>query len=117
MTPFNPKDKKQMTYEECLGPAMLITDQEDADQYLEAYLKSIQEHLDETKSEDSAERIAKSNLGYWAGYHSHEVRERVEKLFKCSHPVFGSIKDNGAPTPQQAFDAGKKLGKKLSKKK
>jgi len=53
--------------------------------------------------------IAKSNLGYYAGYYSNEVRERVEKLFCCAHSVFGSIKENGISTPQEAFDMGKNM--------
>ena len=59
-----------------------------------------------------AEKICKSNLGYYAGYYDNETRARVEKLFLCEHPIFGSIKENGAPTPEEAFNAGKNYAKK-----
>lgn len=110
MTKFN-KDNKELgllTIGDCLEPAMKITDKKDADQYLKDYIK----YIDSFQEKDaSSESIAKSNLGYYAGYYSNEVRERVEKLFCCSHPVFGSIKENGIPTPQEAFDMGKNMNK------
>lgn len=93
MTKFNPDGKPSLTYGECLGPAMEITDQQDADQYLADYVKFIQGSLDREPRDDNktAEEIAKINLGYYAGYYSNETRERVERLFHCSHPVFGSV--------------------------
>ena len=109
MTPFNPEQKDELTYQDCLGPAMEITEQDDADQYLAAYVAYIQKCLDEEPRLDdmTAEQIATNNLGYYAGYYSSDVRERVERLFRCAHPVFGSIKQNSAPTPEQALEAGK----------
>ena len=111
MTKFNKDNKDVLTYEECLGPAMKITNKKDAEQYLADYIKFIEkiQELEPDVEQDSAESIAKSNLGYYAGYYSNEVRERVEKLFCCAHPVFGSIKENGIPTPQEAFDMGKNM--------
>lgn len=115
MTPFNPKNKNKPTVGELLDPAMQITKQEDADQYLASYIKWIQKDLDKTPNKDglTAEQIAKSNLGYYAGYYSNETRERVEKLFKCEHPVFGSIEKNGAPGSKKAFEMGLAIGKKM----
>ena len=55
---------------------------------------------------EEAIRRTKSNLGYYAGYNSNEVRERVEELFECEHPVFGKIKELGPPTTKEAFDCG-----------
>lgn len=52
-------------------------------------------------------------VGYYAGYYDSETRERVERLFMCAHPVFGSIADNGAPTPDEAYDAGFEMGEKI----
>lgn len=115
MTKFNPYDKpeKELTYGDILGPAMKITDKADAKQYLEAYITHIQKHLDiePNKVCQTAEAIAKANLGYYAGYYDDQTRVRVEKLFECSHPVFGSIAQKGAPTPEEAFNAGLKVGK------
>ena len=63
-----------------------------------------------------AERIQRLNLGYWAGYYGNETRERVERLFKCEHPVFGKIAEKGPPTPEQAFKAGVEAGKRMKEK-
>lgn len=112
MTTFNPKNKKSLTYGEALDPAMNITDESDALQYLKQYVSFIQMQLDsgEASAEGkTAEEIAKINLGYYADYYSNETRQRIEKLFNCSHPVFGSIKLNGAPSTEQALEAGNKM--------
>lgn len=42
-------------------------------------------------SRADAEALERKNLGYYAGYGSDETRERVERLFRCAHPVFGAI--------------------------
>lgn len=112
------KFKTKFTPEKSLSAAMEIKDKDDAIQYLNEYIKYIQDDIDKDPSRvnDNAEKIAKSNLGYFAGYYSNEVRERVEKLFCCSHPFFGSIKDNGIPTNEQAFEMGKKYSEKASRK-
>lgn len=109
MTKFNPDNKETLTYGDCLHPAMKITDPEDAQQYLRAYIAYTQKHLDKEPRTDSktAEEICKINLGYFAGYYDDETRKRVEKLFCCSHPIFGSIESNGSSTAEQAFEAGR----------
>jgi hypothetical protein len=113
MTEFNPENKDTLTIGETLGPAMEITDPEDAQQYFIDYVAHIQKFLDKEPRDDdmTAEEIAKTNLGYFAGYYDNETRERVEKLFTCAHPIFGSIKDVGPPTPEQAFKMGEDLAK------
>lgn len=57
-----------------------------------------------------AETVEKMNLGYFAGYSSHETRERVEKLFRCAHPVFGKVSVH-KPTTKEGLEAGINLGK------
>lgn len=111
MTKFNPENKKTLTYGECLKPAMEITDEADARQYLNDYVAFIQTSLDAEPRKDNmtAARIAGVNLGYFAGYYDSETRQRVERLFDCSHPVFGSIAKNGTPTTGEALEAGKRL--------
>lgn len=113
-TVFNPENKEILTFGECLQPAMQITEQEDATQYLEKYVAYIQKKLDEEPRDDdmTAEAIAKANLGYFAGYYDNEVRARVEKLFLCSHPIFGKIEETGPITPEAAFTAGMNYAKK-----
>lgn len=113
MTKFNPENKTSLTYGECLHPAMAITDESDAQQYLKDYVAFIQTALDKEPRTDgaTATQIAAHNLGYFAGYYDNETRERVERLFKCSHPIFGSIAVKGAaPTAKEAFEAGKRMG-------
>jgi hypothetical protein len=61
----------------------------------------------------TAERFVRAQVGYFAGYYDDETRARVERLFKCSHPVFGSIETNGPASPAAAFRAGIELGKRL----
>jgi hypothetical protein len=111
-TIFNPEKKDKLTYGECLGPAMKITDPADATQYLKAYA-FIQVALDRgegNRGGKTAEQIAKSNLGYYAGYYDNETRERVERLFNCNHPIFGAIAEKAPPTPEEAFEMGRKMG-------
>lgn len=113
-TKFNPENKSSPTYGECLGPAMKITDQADADQYKLEYIAHIQGFLDTEPNENgmTAEQIANTNLGYYAGYYDTTTRERVERLFRCAHPVFGAVKDGGGnPSPEAAFALGKTLAK------
>lgn len=102
MITFNPENKKELTYRESLGPAMEITDQNEATNYFNDMVDwMVSQNGDREKSIS----IAKQNLGYYAGYYSNEVRERVERLFKCSHPIFGNI-CNGSPTAEEALQAG-----------
>ena len=117
MTKFNPENKDSLTIGETLSPAMDITDPLDAQQYLTDYVTHIRKHLDEEPRDNdmTAEDIAKSNLGYFAGYYNDETRARVEELFTCSHPIFGTIKDNGSPTPEQAFKMGEDIAKNNQK--
>jgi hypothetical protein len=104
---------KAYTIGELYRPAMEITDQAEATAY---FAELVAYHHARWKNEADydprkVEGVQKRNLGYFAGYYSHEVRERVERLFNCAHPVFGSIAKEGAPTTKQAFKLGKKLAK------
>ena len=81
-------------------PAMKITDQAEADRYFE---ECVEHCMRFAHSREEVERIERSNLGYYAGYYSDETRRQVERLFRCEHPVFGSIAEKGAPTAEQAY--------------
>lgn len=118
MTRFNPENKEVLTFGEILDPAMKITDKFDAQQYLASYASWLQGEWDKRgeTAKEPAVVIAKANLGYWAGYYSNEVRDRVERLFECEHPVFGSIEKNGVPTAKEAFELGVKMGEASRKK-
>lgn len=99
---------KEITIGDKYGPAMEITDQDEADAYFQICVDHCMVHFDRERGE--AESIERQNLGYFSGYYGAEVRERVERLFHCSHPVFGSIAVNGSPTLEEALEAGRKLG-------
>lgn len=101
MTDFSEKT----TIGEKYGPAMAITDQAEADAYFEKCVRHMMEHGGHSR--EKAEEMERINLGYYAGYYDHETRERVEVLFRCAHPVFGSIAGNGPPTTEEAFRAGR----------
>jgi len=101
---------KKITIGEKYGPAMKIITQEEAGKYFE---QLVEHTMSFGHCREEAEGIEKQNLGYYAGYYNDAIRERVERLFSCKHPVFGAIKD-GAPTPEEAFQAGLEFGEKHS---
>lgn len=78
----------EMTYGESLGPAMAITDQQEADDYFEWLVTY---HMQFVPTREEAERITRVNLGYYSGYYDHVTQLRVQRLFKCVHPIFGAI--------------------------
>lgn len=38
-------------------------------------------------SRSKAEAIQRGNIARFAGFYGHEIRERVERMFGCAHPV------------------------------
>ena len=102
---------KKTTIGELYDPAMKITDKEEAKAYFE---RLVQHCLSlENISREDAERVQRHNLGYFAGYYDHDTRLRVEKLFECTHPIFGAAA-YGEPTLEEAFNLGLERGKKLT---
>jgi hypothetical protein len=87
-----------VTFSEKYDLAMSLVDQGDADRYFERLVEGT---MSEGKTREEAEKIERSNIGYYAGYHLDETRERVERLFRCAHPIFGSIAENGPPSIEQ----------------
>lgn len=98
-----------MTIGEKYGPAIRIIGQAEADRY---FKKLVWHTMAAGGNRDEAERIERSNLGYYAGYYTDETRERVERLFRCEHPVFGSIAKNGPPSVLEALAAAMLMGLK-----
>lgn len=98
---------RDITLGDKYDPAMEIEDQATADAYFEA---CITHTMTFGKSRTDAEQIERINLGYWAGYYSTATRARVERLFRCAHPIFGSVAVNGVPTMEEALIAGRKRG-------
>ena len=99
-------------YSTLLTRAMEVTDQVDANAI---FLDMVKAGVESGLTQEQSENVQRQNLGYFAGYYSHETRARVERLFKCAHPIFGAIAENGAPSSKEAFDIGVKLGKKSKK--
>lgn len=85
-------------------PAMAVKTQDDADACFEAL---VEHTMGWGKSRAEAETIERANLGYYAGYYDSETRERVERLFKCAHPIFGAIAEKGPPTAAEALEKGR----------
>jgi len=102
MTEFGAKTTIGAKY----GPAMSILDQAEADAWFEACV--IHCVTFGGKSRKEAERIERANIGYWTGYCDAETAERVFRLFKCSHPIFGTRRDL---SPETIFEMGIARGK------
>jgi hypothetical protein len=85
------------------GPAMEIQSQEEADAYFE---KLVAHAMRNDRLRGEAEQLERRNLGYYAGYYGADTRERVERLFKCAHPIFGKIAEHGTPVPEEAVARG-----------
>lgn len=84
-------------------PAMEIDDQAEADAYFE---RCVTHRMSFGKTRQEAEAEERANLGYFAGYYGPETRERAERLFRCAHPIFGSITQKGPPSSSEALAAG-----------
>ena len=105
-----------MTYHDAIN----VTTQKAADEVFKLLTDEcmrLRKERGESPTREKCENIQRSNLGYYAGYFSNEVRERVERLYKCEHPIFGAIAKKGPPTPEQAFAMGLKMGKASRRKK
>ena len=99
--------KENITIGEKYGPAMKIETQEEADAYFKA---CVLHTMSFGSTRQEAEEIEKANLGYYAGYYDHETADRVMRLFRCAHPIFGT----SHPSPEEAFEKGKELGADIS---
>lgn len=81
-----PKDGN--TIGELYGPAMEIDNEADAQFYLGELVKRQMEVWN--MSEDEARTSVLANLGYYAGYYNAATFDRVMKVFKTAHPIFGA---------------------------
>jgi hypothetical protein len=109
------KWKHDATMGEIFDAAMAIVDEKEAASFLEDlvawHMKKFS--VDET----TATEDVRSNLGYFAGYYDDSVRVRIERLFKCKHPVFGAIAETGPIAAEEAFEMGLKGRMKRTEKK
>ena len=60
----------------------------------------------------TAEAWVRRDIAYATGRYDHATRRRVEKLYKCAHPLFGAIEANAPPTPEQASTMGRELAER-----
>lgn len=76
------------TIREMYGPAVAITDPDEA----KAYYDALVDHKMETLgvSQTAAEEIINSNLGYVIGYYGPGDRKRAYALYFLSHPITGA---------------------------
>jgi hypothetical protein len=83
MIKFNKDNKEQLSVDECLDPAMKITNIDNAIQYKKDYIIFIQKNLDKDLNTDKllANEIANSNLGYYSKYFDEKTQKKVKKLF------------------------------------
>jgi len=98
---------KAMTTDECYKPSLEITDPDEAKEYLEALIERSMKYFDNSREE--AERIEKTNLGYYCGYYGTEAMIRVHKLFDCEHEIFGKVESaDDLPSDEEIFEMGRK---------
>jgi hypothetical protein len=91
---------KLSRYSDTFAAALKIKDGE-VDAFLDAHEKA-----------GIPRAIALSNLSYFAGYYDAKTAAKFYKKFKSSHPIFGNV----TVTPEEAFKAGKIMGKTIAKK-
>lgn len=99
------KGKNLKTFGELFDYALNLAknDKQEAQNFFKAYVKYILEDNDKVNTIEEAERIAKSNFGYFAGYYNQEVCDIIYETYQCSHPIFGD-----KPFSVSAEDAYKK---------
>lgn len=106
------KGKEITTIGEIFDVALQLAkeNKEEAHDFFKEYIKYIYDENDEVHSLEEAERIAKSNFGYWAGYYSKETCNIIYETYQCSHPIFGS--NPFGVSPEEAFKKGYELATK-----
>ena len=80
------------------------TDKNKASDFFKAYVEYILNVNDDVNTYTEAEEIAKSNLGYFAGYCNREICDIIYKTYQCSHPIFGDKPYD--VSPEEAFEKG-----------
>jgi hypothetical protein len=89
--------------------ALAQTEDFDAHRFFRGYVTYIDQFPDRTPGM-TAEDVAKSNLGYMAGYYDDATRTKIEKMYHAEHPIFGKKR----PSAEEAFNLGKTLGQRLA---
>ena len=79
--------------------------------FLIAYATSILDTNESVTNYEEALNIAKSNLGYFAGYFNSTTYERVNRTYGAIHPVFKTNPFDIAP--EEAYRMGLEIGKAI----
>lgn len=99
------------TNEQKYEPAMLIETQEEADKYFEVLVDHclrLYALNDKEITREEAQGVERTSLAYIAGYYDLATRQRVERLFKCEHPVLGPAPEGENISYDEALEKGKK---------
>ena len=103
--------KADLSFRDLLQPAIAIARARDS-KAAEAWLRGYTEHLVThwNRSPEQAEKIAKTNIGYFAGYYGSEEQQAVYEVFGAVHPIFGTpVAD--PPTVEEAIEAGRRMAR------
>lgn len=100
-----------MTYSEMFDAAMEATTQVEADRLLARLVDAVVE-VRGISAEEAACSVRR-DLGYYAGYHSHDTRLRVEALFNCVHPYLGAAA-NGQLSGDEIQRIGIAMGRQVN---
>lgn len=93
------------------GLQLAKENKEESQEFFKQYIQFILEDNDKVNTLEEAERIAKSNFGYYAGYFDQEVCDIVYKTYQCSHPIFGDKPFD--ISPEEAYKKGLEIGREL----
>ena len=108
---MNYRGKELNTIGEVFNEALHLakTDKNEAQDFFYQYVNHIS--FVNKYSWDKSIEIAKSNLGYFAGYYNQEVCDIIYKTYQCSHPIFGD--KPFSVNPEEAYRKGLEMGGKL----
>jgi len=97
----------KMTIGECYGRCTEIVDHNQANEYfialVERNLRICPEH-----DLDTAIKVEKDNIGYFAGYCDSETALRMELLFNTIHPILGSAQNYCMMSAEDIVEVGRK---------
>ena len=108
-------DFNEKTFGEVFNKALELAkeNKNEAQEFFKQYIQLILEDNDEVNTIEEAERIAKSNFGYFAGYYNQKVCDIIYETYQCSHPIFGDKPFD--VSPEEAFKKGLERGRELQK--
>lgn len=86
---MNFEDTQLITIGDIFNKALEIAKTDDKER-CQLFLKSYSEYISSKNniSIDKAIDIAKSNLGYFAGYYGRETYDIISSMYNAIHPVF-----------------------------